>query len=1473
MSRTHHSLPQWTRRCVSAVLAAGMLAAFMPTAALAEGEQTPVAQVELTEEPAQALPELAGTDEAPAADAPQQEVPDAADAVSEDTNDVDADTGDTTPDEAENTASPAADADLADDAADDGIANEDEPNDSTDAGSDTAQDISTQMLYNVNAVDAAASVTAAALAVDNETNSVFGVGILTGSGDFDTCANWNWDANDDKTTYRGMDAGVANNVVRSFDTVSYYVTSTVSNVSNTDKLVYEITLPKDDEITLDTDSLRTAESITTLTENNNVIYKCVFPLSGGLEGGSGQDSRTFVVNVGNKHQGDTIKPEIRVYLNEDADNAISVNNIQPVYVTSAPAYNIILKANTSLTISREVADFSKSNTDTCKGNASTYQDGKVIGYKQFYGFALEMARNDKGIRGVEFPMPGEPITFDIDISDYYYNGQKVSNDFQPLLYEVNPNRFGGAGIGDIPFTSSNVSGNNPDAACDNSGTVEITQNGTNLHVTVKDFSTNYKNFPKKNFNNKAYWQDSERILEAVFSAWSFTVVYPYKNENGKNLKDYGDTGTINVTAKAENLQATSVTNATVNGTETDTSDNEAGRSWTINASGQREQTIIYTDKEKWNDSYTPEQYRTDGDYAAAGATDLTFTVSFTQKEAGEASEELTDTPVAIDQLVLFDSSALDQVSLKHETVDYGFTTTVLYAKLKAGKGGHLTNDTMRTVTKDDFDYYTEVPADGCDAVLVQYRGAVQNHPNINLMTQFSARVRPNVTADKVYMVTAVTDVWTTSDFAGNPDTANLSSYDAWRTWAQSQNAADMVENIPVKNGNRIDHRAYYTVPTYVNGVYLPEANHKFSETAADALYIVPYKANVTKSVAQRESDDSEKTTYNVGKGHRFVDYCISSSLNYGLDVTPPADATTTVTLVDTLPKGETYIEGSAYWGGNYQSNFPQAGTVSGGQRMDPDVAPQADGTTILTWTIPGVKLANGPLPQLHYSCRLGDELYPANDVANLQQLTNTVTIQTTEDKRPTTVKNGNIATASISTVKDAQFFMVKRGNPYMELNDNAYYDLIVSNTQPTAETDLCVVDTLPSNGNANTVKKGQYTITKVTLDLKAINGANDFELWYTDNADYQNRTALQIDSSEVTTDNGWKQADYDTVGDTAVFKGEGLLNSWPTAIVYKDKELASNTVVYLHIEFSGVSAADDLLNNRMTIKSDNNSQMISTVPTQIVKRTLEGTVWVDKNKDGKIDGGETKLAGVKVTLLKKNNDGSYTEATLYDEIDENGNPKKNENVQYTDENGHYKFEGLPEGDYVVKFESSDGTDLGQYEVTKRDTAADKSLTSKVDPTTGTTRDTNDKLESGSITGITAPTLDDMVNGTVTGDWENVPGSNVWNLPHQNLGLTLPDEPNQPENPDTPKDPEKPTNPDKPNTPATPTPSPAGNTPSTPASGTPTPAPAAQPTATPAPAAALTIPHTADAMPLGMVAAALLLSLSAMAGLYIWKKRN
>ena len=90
------------------------------------------------------------------------------------------------------------------------------------------------------------------------------------------------------------------------------------------------------------------------------------------------------------------------------------------------------------------------------------------------------------------------------------------------------------------------------------------------------------------------------------------------------------------------------------------------------------------------------------DIAPAGATNVAFTISYDENNVG-AGDLLEDIPVAINQFVLFNKSALKNVSFSNAVTDKGYDCKILYAVYQNDKNG-LDNETMKTAKMSDFKF-------------------------------------------------------------------------------------------------------------------------------------------------------------------------------------------------------------------------------------------------------------------------------------------------------------------------------------------------------------------------------------------------------------------------------------------------------------------------------------------------------------------------------------------------------------------------------------------------------------------------------------------------------------------------------------------------------------------------------------------------------------------------------------------------
>ena len=1185
-------------------------------------------------------------------------------------------------------------------------------------------------------------------------DDVFGTGIITGIGDNGTndLDQLCWDSNTD--TNRGYDNSVSNNIIRSFDSITYNVKTTLPNLQGESKILsFVVSIDNDEEIYMNNCNFVT-DVPTPEISNGKKVYTLEYQVPDNYSSGAIENS--FSIYVGNKKQGYTIKPDIVVYYGDN--DGCTVTNVEEVIVTTAPFYNVVLKKKTDVSKTNDIYDFNKaSNGDKTYYtiNGQEYSNKKVNGYEETYGIALEIKKPGNGIKGVELPDSNSDFSFDVDLSSYTLGDiNLIDEGFKPLLYYSGPNENGGSVVPNIPFTNETYAYNdsNKDYHCLNSGDYSLMQEGTTLHVNVKGYQIDINKFPKGNSANESYWENLNAIREGIFSSFQFKVIYPYKNKDGKKLNELNSNNqTVNISAEVKNMNAKSIYN-NLTTTETLTTDNKVTDSWPITLPGTKTHSIFYSNRNNWTTEYTPGMKWNDGDVTTSGSKDVAFTVAYEQTNTGEG-HDIDSIPVALNQLVLFDRSALTNVTINKYSHSNGYNFTYLYAKYKYGR---LTNETMKTASVDDFTYSNQ-PNGDYDGVLVQYRGCNTNGATLKLYTQFNAEIKDDVKVDSVYMITLVSDIWTVGDFSDkknevNSDTNDLTRAD-WSNWVKRQDKDELVNN---RQYQRMDNRNYYTVPKYVEGVYSIDNSHKFSIDSADGLYIIPYRTKVVKKVAQLDKQGNSMQKFAVSKKQRYVDYVLNGSIKFDSEVIVDSNQKTTVYFEDTLPKGLSYLENSSYYGGEYKSQFPNKGVVVNGKNIEPEVINNDDGTTSLKWTINNVSLKNCSLPALHYSCKIGDEIHPDNDVKDNETLKNYVRIYTNEDKRPFIAEHENTASASISILKDKAFYLTKSSKPVLELEDKGYFELLISNTGSQAIDHLCAIDTMPQDGYKNTIMKGQYKLSKVSLDINAIKDYDDLELWYTNNEEYKGKDASFIDYQQVNSNNGWYKANVNVNGDMLEFSGDGLIGSWPTAIAILDEQLVINSNIFIRLEYDAIAYENDHLVNYLTTLYNNNL-LPAKAEVDIVKRSLSGNVWEDLNKDGANNKNDINLDNVKVTLLKEE-DGIYVPYIGYKEVIKEGNEYKlvnNLNTTLTDKEGNYCFSGLPAGKYQILFESSDFREIYEYDVTKEGNGNNESKVDKND-----VKKDNGKLISGIIKNIRMPTLDEMLVNSI----------NNYYLPYLNLGL-------------------------------------------------------------------------------------------------------
>mgnify|MGYP002169379608 FL=1 len=402
----------------------------------------------------------------------------------------------------------------------------------------------------------------------------------------------------------------------------------------------------------------------------------------------------------------------------------------------------------------------------------------------------------------------------------------------------------------------------------------------------------------------------------------------------------------------------------------------------------------------------------------------------------------------------------------------------------------------------------------CVAVLWEARGLASSQ-STNRYFALQGHVADTAQDGAVYMVTHSAQAWNRNDVQQevaeylNKDSMSLSDED-YITYMQevfpSRDSdeplsyendypeAFWVNNSQSRDGLRTYQKAEYGPEGYLGG--------SAGVSYGDSCLVVLFTTKITKDIAQTNANGLEKIAYDIDTGQRIADYRLnlSAKRTAGESITEGASITTDLYVEDTLPVGLTYIEGSAYWGGNYkESEEGLQGTVSGGTAMEPEITKNADGTITLLWTLKNVVVTEKEttiFAPVYYSCLIGTPDNVTTDVKNNDQLSNKAFVWgSKEQKREFNATNENLAELSIQVTKNNAISISKlTKTPLVEVGEPMQFTLNVGNNGAN-DMDMIALDGFPYNGDGRGSSfSGECQVTE--LIIKNLDLLKSIELYY-----------------------------------------------------------------------------------------------------------------------------------------------------------------------------------------------------------------------------------------------------------------------------------------------------------------------------------------------------------------------------------------
>ena len=922
----------------------------------------------------------------------------------------------------------------------------------------------------------------------------------------------------DKDNERGDDKDETNDIVRSYDTVTYDYEYTLTPDSTMDYyrrtrvgFRFELPYPKD-KVTFDAEKMGWVDhtpgyepKLTTETIDGTVtqVYTCyrlLEPTSQSPTVNPGTGSIGLSVAVKGAPHGYRFHPTVKAWPAWDASNPTNTGTHKraedtPKDVTVSAKLNLNVRMVDYGNVDRGVFDFSSG-----AANAPNRTEGKVTGLGLGVALVTEMRWPDrtKGLKGLE--APSGRITYRLRLSNQYSDDTKTGTKhpmerrWQPLLYDYGhidnmDSKYGRtfAWMGDLQYRAPGVAdradGYDRVARGDTTVTTTTGERGTDVTVSFDGYDTsvlpihNKFNGTQNKCSTDYMTSDCSTMQVGAIHTDVLQFVTPTSRDGRTVAQYYGNVDqTANITMDDMGLTATGVSGdrlatAEDNSNQASTGDDHAGSAMTVRMPGTYSTRIRYTcwnNDSSWNDAGT--------------------SCDWTQPDYNNGSDSL-----------------------------------IQGSKLRLQIGHNI---------------------------------IIQSEGDAEVMGMGLVKLDPN-------SIEPVDD---------HPDTQPIIPMNVF-TWGMR--AAKRRNQIPYwyavkKDGtNWKDYREQRD--TKISGLdYYPTLNEaKTHGTIVGMLF------------EDHNTVDPTGTSFNrtftpiVSLPARILDTARIGTVTPIVTTTDGGQYTTDYIITDTLPKGLAYVDGSMTVGGQYSQHTPDKGTVTGGTPVTPTIVVNKDGTTTMTIRVNGARADSGTQTVIHYSTTIGDASDPDHDVRNNDSFTNHATIQSKRNMAPPLAPKAQIAGATIRVSRTRASALATRADPLLnDINRPLGYTNMLGNFSKDEKTDPYAVDVMPYRGLNQSNYHGDYALTGLTVKAGAGASMNGVRVYFTTDQKWRNVDATKITREQV---QQWTEATVNaTTGKVTIPDGY----SKPVAWAFTSPSLPANARYdfILSIKPTGNSASDMYVN-------------------------------------------------------------------------------------------------------------------------------------------------------------------------------------------------------------------------------------------------------------------------------------------------------
>lgn len=458
----------------------------------------------------------------------------------------------------------------------------------------------------------------------------------------------------DKDNERGDDKDETNDIVRSYDTVTYDYEYTLTPDSTMDyyrrtRVGFRFELPyPQDKVTFDAEKMGWVDhtpgyepKLTTETINGTVtqVYTCyrlLEPTSQSPTVNPGTGSIGLSVAVKGAPHGYRFHPTVKAWTAWDASNPTNTGTHKraedtPKDVTVSAKLNLNVRMVNYGNVDRGVFDFSSG-----AANAPNKDEGKVTGLGLGIALVTEMRWPDrtKGLKGLEAPTGR--ITYRLRLSNQYSDDTKTGTKhpmerrWQPLLYDYGhidneDSKYGRtfAWMDDLRYQAPGVAdrADGNDRVARGNTTITTTTGGQGTDVTVSFDGYDTSAFPIHNKLNGTHNKCSTDYMTSDCSTMQVGAIHtdvlqfvtPTSRDGRTVAQYYGNVDqTANITMDDMGLTATGASGdrlatAEDNSNQASTGDDHAGSAMTVRMPGTYSTRVRYTcwnNDRSWNDAGT-----------------------------------------------------------------------------------------------------------------------------------------------------------------------------------------------------------------------------------------------------------------------------------------------------------------------------------------------------------------------------------------------------------------------------------------------------------------------------------------------------------------------------------------------------------------------------------------------------------------------------------------------------------------------------------------------------------------------------------------------------------------------------------------------------------------------------------------------------------------------------------------------------